>query len=267
MASVRFAAAVAGTSDWPTLRAACREAEAGGFDAFSRPDHLLAEGVLGPPGAPLLECFTTIAALVPTTTRLRFLQTVTCSSFRNPALLAKMVATLDVISGGRMELGIGAGWLRAEYEAYGYEFPPMPVRLEQLHEALRVVKLLWSGESVDFGGDYFKLNGYASNPRPVQQPWPTILYATSSEGGYRFAATQCDEAFIQYGDQMNANSKRLKELAGECGSQQQVLHETNRLIAGKLGDSESVREKSAPCLLRGLRRARKVFDVSAAMMS
>src|SRR5258706_6338 len=84
-----------------------------------KPDLLLAEGTLAPPGSPLLECFTTIATLIPTTTRLRFLQTVACNSFRHPGLLAKMVATLDVISNGRMELGIGAGWLREEYDAYG----------------------------------------------------------------------------------------------------------------------------------------------------
>src|SRR5206468_10895790 len=120
--SVRFAAAVPATSDYPTLCEACRAAEEAGFHAYARPDHLLAEGVLAPPGTPLLECFTTIAALIPTTTRLRFVQTVACNSFRSPALLAKMVATLDVISGGRMELGVGAGWLQQEYEAFGYAF-------------------------------------------------------------------------------------------------------------------------------------------------
>src|SRR5213594_678065 len=136
--SVRFAAAVPATSDYPTLCEACRAAEEAGFHAYARPDHLLAEGTLAPPGSPILECFTTIAALVPTTSRLRFLETVACNSFRNPALLAKIVASLDVISDGRVELGIGAGWLAREYEAYGYEFPPMAVRLAQLAEALQV---------------------------------------------------------------------------------------------------------------------------------
>src|SRR5215813_12561850 len=170
--SVRFAAAIPATSDYPTLRAACRAAEEAGFHAYARPDHLLAEGTLAPPGAPLLECFTSIAALVPTTTRLRFLQTVACNSFRNPALLAKMVASLDVVSGGRMELGIGAGWLRREYEAYGYEFPPMAVRLAQLAEAIHVVKLLWSGGPADFDGAHYRLRGAVCAPRPVQQPHP-----------------------------------------------------------------------------------------------
>jgi probable F420-dependent oxidoreductase len=167
-------------------------AEAGGFHAYTRPDHLLAEGTLGPPGAPLLECFTTIAALVPQTTRLRFLQTVTCNSFRSPALLAKMLATLDVISGGRMELGIGAGWLRREYEAYGYDFPSMRVRLAQLAEALRVVKLLWTGESVDFAGEHYRLRGALCAPRPIQRPGPPILVGGGGSGLLAIAAAEAD---------------------------------------------------------------------------
>jgi probable F420-dependent oxidoreductase len=189
---VRFAAAVPATSDYPTLGEACRLAEAGGFDGFARPDHLLAEGALGAPGASLLECFTSIAALVPTTSRLRFLQTVACNSFRNPALLAKMVASLDVISGGRIELGIGAGWLRREYEAYGYDFPPMPVRLAQLREALRVVKLLWDGGPVDFDGVHYRLRAAVCAPRPVQRPRPPILVGGGGDGLLAIAAAEAD---------------------------------------------------------------------------
>jgi probable F420-dependent oxidoreductase len=192
MPRVRFAAAVPATSDSPTLREACRVAEAGGFDAYARPDHLLAEGALGPPGAPLLECFTTIGALVPTTSRLRFLQTVACNSFRNPALLAKMIASLDVISGGRMELGIGAGWLAREYEAYGYAFPPMAERLAQLHEALQVVKLLWKGEPADYDGSHYRLRGAVCSPRPVQQPRPPILVGGGGDGLLAIAAAEAD---------------------------------------------------------------------------
>jgi probable F420-dependent oxidoreductase len=190
--TVRFAAGIAGSSDWPTIRAACLAAEAGGFDGFTRPDHLLAEGVLGPPGAPVLECFTTLAALVPLTSRLRFVQTVTCSSFRSPALLAKMLATLDVVSGGRVDLGIGAGWLRAEYDAYGYPFPPASVRLAQLREAIQVVKRLWTGEPVDFDGRHFRLRGAICRPRPVQQPRPSILVGGGGEGLLRVAAAEAD---------------------------------------------------------------------------
>lgn len=192
MPPVRFAAAVPATSDYLTLREACRLAEAGGFDAYARPDHLLAEGVLAPPDAPLLECFTTLGALIPATSRLRFLQTVTCNSFRNPALLAKMVATLDVISGGRLELGIGAGWLEREYAAYVYGFPPAPVRLAQLREALAVVKLLWTGGPVDFSGVHYRLRGAVCAPRPLQQPRPPILVGGGGPGLLAIAAAEAD---------------------------------------------------------------------------
>jgi probable F420-dependent oxidoreductase len=190
--AVRFAAAVAATSDFPMLVTACRAAEEGAFDAFARPDHLIAEGAMAPPGAPLLECFTTIAALIPHTTRLRFVQTVTCNSFRNPALLAKMVASLDVVSGGRMELGLGAGWLRAEYDAYGYPFLPMATRLEQLREALQVVKRLWDGGPVCHDGVHYRLRGAVCAPRPVQRPRPPILVGGGGPGVLAVAAAEAD---------------------------------------------------------------------------
>jgi len=124
--------------------------------------------------------------------RLRFLQTVACNSFRHPGLLAKMVATLDVISNGRMELGIGAGWLREEYDAYGYEFPPAAVRLEQLGEALKVVKLLWSGEPVDYAGTHYRLRGAVAAPRPLQRPGPPILVGGGGPGLLAIAAAAAD---------------------------------------------------------------------------
>jgi probable F420-dependent oxidoreductase len=189
---VRFAAGIPATSDFPTLVEACRAAEAGGFDAFTRPDHLLAEGAMAAPGAPILECFTTIAALVPATARLRFLQTVACNSFRNPALLAKMVATLDVVSGGRLELGVGAGWLRQEYDAYGYPFPPMSTRLEQLAEALQVVKRLWTGRAVDFTGSHYRLRDAVCAPPPVQVPRPPIMVGGGGAGLLAIAAAEAD---------------------------------------------------------------------------
>jgi len=189
---VRFAAGIAGTSDWTTTLAACRAAEAGGFDLFARADHLLSEGVMGPPGAPVLECFTTLAALAAVTTRIRFVQTVACNSFRSPALLAKTVATIDAVSGGRIELGLGAGWLRAEYDAFGYPFPPMAVRLEQLREALHVVKRLWTGAPVDYDGRHYRLRGAVCRPRPVQVPRPPIMVGGGGKGVLAIAAAEAD---------------------------------------------------------------------------
>src|SRR5262249_42243424 len=119
-----------------------------------------------------------------------FLQTVTCNSFRNPALLAKTIATLDAISGGRVELGLGAGWLRAEYDAYGWEFPPMAVRLEQLREALHVVKLLWTGEPGDCGGAHCRLRGAICGPAPARRP--RIRVGGGGIGLLRIAAAEAD---------------------------------------------------------------------------
>jgi alkanesulfonate monooxygenase SsuD/methylene tetrahydromethanopterin reductase-like flavin-dependent oxidoreductase (luciferase family) len=103
-----------------------------------------------------------------------------------------MVATLDLISGGRMELGIGAGWLRSEYEAYGYDFPSAAIRLAQLREALDVVRLLWSGERVDYEGTHYQLRGAVGTPRPVQRPRPPILVGGGGNGLLAVAAVAAD---------------------------------------------------------------------------
>src|SRR5581483_6529333 len=193
-----------------------------GFDAWARPDHLLAEGVLGPPGAPLLECFTTTAALVEATSRIRFLQTVACNSFRHPALLAKMVASLDVISGGRMELGLGAGWLQREYEAYGYDFPPPAVRLAQLREALQIVKRLWTGEAVDYDGAHYRLRDAVCAPAPVQRPRPPILVGGGGAGLLAVAAAE--ELVRRFTiERFRAKAGRVRELAAAAGRDPNAL--------------------------------------------
>jgi len=239
VARLRIAAAIPATTDYATTRAACGAAEAHGFDAWARPDHLLAEGVLGPPGAPLLECFTTTAALVEATSRIRFLQTVACNSFRHPALLAKMVASLDVISGGRMELGLGAGWLQREYEAYGYDFPPTAVRLAQLREALQIVKRLWTGEAVDYDGAHYRLRDAVCAPAPVQRPRPPILVGGGGAGLLAVAAAEADVVNIvpptSHGasdvelvrrftiERFRAKAGRVRELAAAAGRDPNAL--------------------------------------------
>ncbi len=274
MPGVRFAAAVPATSDYATLREACRLAEAGGFDAYARPDHLLAEGALGAPGAPLLECFTTIGALVATTSRLRFLQTVACNSFRNPALLAKMVASLDVVSGGRMELGIGAGWLAREYEAYGYDFPSMAVRLAQLREALAVVKLLWTGEPVDYDGAHYQLRQAVCAPRPVQRPRPPILVGGGGDGLLAIAAAEADvvnivppashgaadrEAVRRFTlSRFRTKAARVRRLAAEAGRDPAALT-LSAMFFVQIAESEA----EVPVLIGGV-AARYGLDARAA---
>jgi alkanesulfonate monooxygenase SsuD/methylene tetrahydromethanopterin reductase-like flavin-dependent oxidoreductase (luciferase family) len=103
------------------------------------------------------ECFTLLSSIAAITTKVKLGQVVTCNSYRNPALLAKILSTLDVISNGRIELGIGAGWYEEEYRQYGYDFPSTVVRIEQLDEAVSIIKAMWSKQKASFKGKYYSI--------------------------------------------------------------------------------------------------------------
>src|SRR5260370_14666618 len=105
----------------------------------------------------------------------RLVPTVGCMSFRNPALLAKMFTTLDYVSNGRIIAGIGAGWLRSEYEAYGYRYPPTRERIAQLDEAVRIMKAMWTQDAPVFHRRYFHIDGAVNLPAPIQKPHPPIM--------------------------------------------------------------------------------------------
>jgi F420-dependent oxidoreductase-like protein len=152
-----------------------REAERLGYDWASVGDHFLTNPVFGARDTdPWNEAWVTLAALAEATARIRIGVLVTSVGYRHPALLAKMAATLDVISGGRLEFGIGAGYLEAEYRMYGLPFPPSSVRIAQLDEAIQVCKLLWTREHADFAGEHFTLTNAVCAPKPQQQPYPPI---------------------------------------------------------------------------------------------
>lgn len=127
------------------------------------------------------DCFILLSAIAAITDRVKIGQVVTCSSYRNPALLAKMLSTLDIISEGRIELGIGAGWHKEEYRQYGYDFPPAPIRIEQLDEAITIVKSMWTEGRATFRGKYYSINGAICNPKPVQKPHPVIMVGGEGE--------------------------------------------------------------------------------------
>jgi len=156
-----------------------READALGFDSIFIDDHFYS--VVRPPGEPQMEAWTLLAALARETRRIEIGILVSCNSYRSPALVAKMAATVDVVSQGRLVHGMGSGWYQNEYEGYGYEFPPVPVRLAQLDEALQVQKLLWSEERPSFEGRYYRLQSAWCNPKPVRRPHPPILIGGGGE--------------------------------------------------------------------------------------
>ena len=130
---------------------------------------------------PILECWTTLSALSSATEKIRLGTMVTCNSFRNPALLAKMAATVDNISNGRLELGIGAGVQKNEHNAYGFSFPSSKARIERLSEAVEIVKKMWTEEKASYNGKHYTIQDAACEPKPVQKPHPPIIIGGGGE--------------------------------------------------------------------------------------
>ncbi|MHA2047252.1 MAG: LLM class flavin-dependent oxidoreductase [Candidatus Thorarchaeota archaeon] len=145
----------------------------------------------------LLDPWLLMAALVRDNEKIRVGSLVFCNSYRNPALHAKMGATIDVLSNGRLEFGIGAGWKKLEYKAYGYDFPNFPTRAEQLSEAIQIIRGIWTEDKFSFTGDHYQTNELVSFPKPVQKPNPTI-WVGSNMGGPMMI-----ELAARYGDGLN----------------------------------------------------------------
>jgi F420-dependent oxidoreductase-like protein len=161
------------------LAAHWREADALGFDTVFLDDHVYP--VVRPAHEPQMEAWTLLAALARETARIELGILVTCNSYRSPALVAKMAATVDAISAGRFVHGMGAGWYQTEYDGYGWEFPTAGVRLTQLDEALTLQKLLWSDERATFCGKWYRVEEAWCSPKPVRQPHPPILIGGGGE--------------------------------------------------------------------------------------
>src|SRR4051794_16089053 len=169
-------------ASYDDMRRVAGQAEALGFDSIWLCDHFLTlapdayatDAGIARDGVrtgdertgsmPLLECWTTLSALARDTTRLRLGTSVLCNSYRLPSVLAKMGATLDVISGGRLELGLGAGWFEREYRAYGIPFPPIRERIEQLDEAVEIVRRMWTEARPTFAGKHYTIDDAVCDP-------------------------------------------------------------------------------------------------------
>ena len=161
------------------LKKEALEAEKLGYSTMWFTDHLLP--TFGEPTLPVYECWTTLSAIASITKRLRMGTLVLCNSYRDPSVLAKMAATLDNISNGRLDFGIGAGWYLQEYLAYGIQFEKASIRIAKLREAVKVVKNMWTDENPQFKGKYYAINGAFCNPKPVQQPHPPIMIGGGGE--------------------------------------------------------------------------------------
>jgi alkanesulfonate monooxygenase SsuD/methylene tetrahydromethanopterin reductase-like flavin-dependent oxidoreductase (luciferase family) len=125
---------------------------------------------------PILECWTTLSALSQVTKTIRLGTMVTCNSFRNPALLAKMASTVDNVSNGRLDLGIGAGVQKNEHNAYGFPYHSSKVRIERLDEAVEIIRKLWTEEKTIYNGKHYTIKDAVCEPKPVQNPHPPIIW-------------------------------------------------------------------------------------------
>ena len=166
-----------GTGDiWIDVKTHIQRAEKDGFASFWVMDHFYQLPVHGSEDEPFLDAWTILPALAAVTNRIRLGAMVSPVGYRNPALLARMAASLDHISGGRMDFGFGAGGFKPEYQAYGFEFVERgSVRLAQMKEALRLILGLWSHPRFTFHGEYFHVQDVILEPKPVQMPHPPIL--------------------------------------------------------------------------------------------
>jgi F420-dependent oxidoreductase-like protein len=188
---------------WRALATAC---EGSGIDTLFRSDHYLS--VEGEGGRGSLDAWATINALAAITWRIRLGTLVSPATFRHPSVLAKNVVTADHVSGGRVELGLGAGWLEAEHRAYGFPFAPTRTRMDVLAEQLEIVHRSWKPGPFSFHGEHYRIEDLDALPKPVQQPHPPLLVGGS--GGPRSLALAA-----QWADEYNtpfAPPERCREL-------------------------------------------------------
>ncbi|WP_313674538.1 TIGR03560 family F420-dependent LLM class oxidoreductase [Mycolicibacterium sp.] len=187
---MRISVKLAPTFAYPELEQFWRSADQLGFEAIWNYDHFYG---LVDNATPTLEGWTTLAAMGAVIRRARVGCMVTGVTYRNPAILAKMAVTVDHITGGRLDFGIGAGWHEDEHRAFGIEFPSPGTRVAMLDEALTVIRRLWTEESVSFAGRFYTLSDALCEPKPVQRPHPPIVVGGSQPKMLRVIARHADE--------------------------------------------------------------------------
>lgn len=180
---------------FPSVIAQAREAEAAGFDSLFLMDHFYQLPMLGTPDQPMLEAYTALGALATATERLQLGTLVTGNTYRNPALLAKIITTLDVVSAGRAVLGIGAGWFELEHRQLGYEFGTFTDRFNRLEEALQILDPMIKGERPTFSGSWYQAESAMAEPR-YRDRIPILIGGGGEKKTFRIAAHWADHLNI-----------------------------------------------------------------------
>ena len=199
------------------MREAWLEADRLGFDTGWLHDHLLNQNDVTQPED---EGWTVLTALFTQSRRIRGGLMVTANTFRHPALLAKIATTVDVVSGGRLELGLGAGWFEEEHRQYGLALPPVGERMRRLEEACRILKALWTEPRATVDGAFYQIRDAIHEPKPVQRPHPPLLIGTKGEKvGLRIVARHAQAWNMANGtpEEFRAKSARLDGYCLEIG--------------------------------------------------
>jgi F420-dependent oxidoreductase-like protein len=199
------------------VKAKAQWAEDRGFVWFSVMDHMIQIPRVGAPDDPVLEGWAVLTALAAVTSRIRIATLCTAVSYRNPAHLAKFAATVDLISRGRMTLGIGAGFFEQEYRQYGWVFPPKPAtRIRQMEEAIELILKMWTEPRTTFHGRYFQVEDAILEPKPVQRPHPPVLIAGSGEQLTLRAVARLGDACNFVGSDIAGTRHKLSVLRAHC---------------------------------------------------
>ena len=246
-------------SAYPDMVMVAQTAENHGFDSVWLCDHFLTvspddyvkdAGItagaggseLGarPRSLPLLECWTALSALARDTDRLRLGTSVLCNSYRHPSVLAKMAATLDVISEGRLDLGLGAGWFQREFDAYGIPFPPARDRVSALDESLQLIKAVWTQSNPTFAGEYYTLDGAICDPPPVQRPHPPLWVGGEGDRVQRIAARSAQGLNVRWWSAQQVTTRRpfLAEASESVGRDPDTLRMSVTLLLAPSDSAE-----------------------------
>jgi F420-dependent oxidoreductase-like protein len=201
---------------WQALAAACEEH---GVEGLFRSDHY--QSVMGRRERGSLDAWATLAALAARTSRVRLGTLVSPATFRHPSVLAKNVVTVDHVSGGRVELGLGAGWHEAEHRAYGFEMPPTATRMAVLAEQLEIVHRSWTEEAFSFAGTHYRLDDLRALPKPLQRPHPPLLVG----GG---AGPRSVALAARFGDEYNTGLVSVEECRRRRGLVEAAWREAGR---------------------------------------
>src|SRR5436190_8679590 len=198
------------------------------------------------------ECWTTTAAVARDTKRIRVGQLVTCNGYRNPALLAKMASTVDVLSRGRLNFGIGAGWFEHEYRAYGYDYPETSDRLRRLREAVQVILAMWTQEEAVFEGKYYQVRGAINQPKGVQKPHIPFLIGGGGEKVTLKLVAQYADACNVFGD-LETIKHKFAVLKAHCeavGRDYESIHRTAGAFCC-IGETDEQARAKFPAALLG----------------